>query len=75
MSIVALQPSKQMEMLYKYIWLCLFGPFGHTAKAENYQMTDAAYNDKNSNKPCPSGDPSFISATFVLQTILQIPCF
>jgi hypothetical protein len=43
------------------------------AKAENYQMTDAAHNDKNSDKACPSGDPRFISVTFTLQTMLQIP--
>jgi hypothetical protein len=47
----------------------------HTVKAENYQMTGAADNDKNSDKACPSGDPNFISVTFILQTMLQIPCF
>jgi len=33
----------------------------HTANKENYQMTDAANNDKNSHKTCPSGDPKFMS--------------
>jgi hypothetical protein len=46
----------------------------HTAKAENYQTTDAANNDKNSHKTCPSGDPKFMNVTFVLPSMLQTLC-
>ena len=42
----------------------------HTAKAENYQMTDAA-NNKNSQNTCPSGDPKFMSVTFIFPSMLQ----
>lgn len=35
-------------------------------------MTDAANNDKNSHKTCPSGE--LMSVTFVLPSMLQTLC-